>query len=511
MQNRLKSVSCGLVMGLLNMLISIVLPFVSRTITIYTLGTEYVGLGGLFTSILSVLSLSELGVGFAITSALYKPIAENNTDKVNAILKLYRDVYRIVGGIIIVISLCLLPFLKYLVASDVPQGIHLQSLFLIHVINTVISYWFYGYKKVLLTANQRYDIEVNIASISLLLQYILQIIVLISTKNYYAYVIVFPVATLFNNVLTNYVINRKYPQYKCVGNIGKEEMVSLYKNVSGAFCSKLGSTIYLSVDNIVISAFLGLTLLGQYSNYYYIITSLTAIFAVVHNSLRPAIGNCIATESVQKNWEYYKLIDFVYMSAVTVCCSCCLVLFQDFERLWVGETNLLSDKIVVLLVIYFYAGRLSAFLSLYQETAGIWWYGKFIPLISAIVNLGLNIVGVQIMGLPAILLSSIIASALVTLPGIVWIVFKYYFSEKQYLKEYIANLIGTVIKSTIVIIVLGFVFQYIEVDNWIRLFIKAGLCGILSLFMMLVLNLRNTSFKQVYHMFIIKLRKGKLG
>lgn len=478
MDNRAKNVSRGIVMGVLNMVISIILPFISRTIIIYTLGMEYVGLGGLFTSLLNVLSLSELGIGAAITYALYKPIAEKDDKKVNAILNLYRNVYRVIGVVILILSFIMLLFLDYLVEGDLPSDVNLQALFIIYVANTVVSYFLFAYKKVLLTANQQYDVEVNISTITLLLQNVLQVIALLVTSNYYIYVIVFPVATILNNLISNVVIKKKYPQYKCEGKVEKNELISLFKNVSGAFLSKIGSTVYLSVDNIVISAYLGLTILGLYSNYYYIISSLIGLFAVIHNSLRPTLGNYIATESAAKNWGLFKEINYLYMGFVTICSSCCLILFQDFERIWAGKDALLSFDIVVLLVIYFFTGRLSAVLGVYQEAAGIWWHGKWIPLIAAIVNLIFNIVGVQIVGLPAVLLSSIIASVCVNLPGYTKIMFKHYFKEKEYLKEYLKSIVGFVVRGIIVIIVSYIVVNNWAVNTWIGLILK-GICSVL--------------------------------
>ena len=225
MNDRVKNVTNGIVMGMVNMAINIILPFVTRTIIIYTLGTNYVGLGGLFMSILSVLSLSELGVGAAVTYSLYKPIAENDVDKVNSILNLYRTVYRIIGLVIIGISICLLPFLDVLVAGELPEGMSLQILFVIYVANTAVSYLLFGYKKVLFTANQRYDLEVNIVSVSWLIQYVAQVVVLLVSRNYYLYVLVFPMATILNDLISNYIIKKKYPQYRCAGKVDKEELV----------------------------------------------------------------------------------------------------------------------------------------------------------------------------------------------------------------------------------------------------------------------------------------------
>lgn len=497
MSRKIKNVTNGIIMGLINMLISLVLPFVSRTIVIYTLGTEYAGLGGLFTSILSVLSLSELGVGAAITYALYKPIAEGDTGKVNAILKLFRSIYQVIGLIIVVISLGLLPFIDVLVAGEAPNGVSLKVLFMIYVANTAISYFLFAYKKVLLTANQRYDIEVNIASIALMVQYILQIIVLLLTKDYYLYVIVFPFATIVNNIISNIVIKKRYPQYHCEGRISKEEVIGLTKNVSGAFLSKLGTTVYLSVDNIIVSAFLGLAILGKYGNYYFVISSLIAVFAVVHNSLRPTLGNNVATEGVEANWKYFKTIDFLYMAVVSVCCCCCVALFQDFERIWAGEENLLSFSIVVLLTTYFFIGRIYAVLGVYQEAAGIWWHGKFIPLIAAVVNLVLNIIGVQIIGLPAIVLSSIVASLCINLPGIIWIMFKYYFKDKVYLKYYLKSVIIRCIQTPIAVIVTYLFMNEIKVNSWIGLILKAFVCAGFAVVLVLISNFKNPIIKAI--------------
>lgn len=511
MNERVKNVTNGIVMGMINMVINIILPFVSRTIIIYTLGTEYVGLGGLFTSILSVLSLTELGVGAAITFSLYKPVAENDVPKVNSILKLYRTVYRIIGLVIVCISICLLPFLNILVAGELPNGMNLQILFVIYVANTAISYFLFGYKKVLLTANQRYDIEVNIYSATLLIQYILQIVVLLISKNYYVYVLVFPVATIIGDLIANGIIKKKYPQYKCDGTVEKSELISLGKNVSGAFLAKLGSTVYLAVDNIVISAFLGLTILGIYGNYYYIISSLIAIFAIVHNSLRPTLGNCIATENMKTNWEYFKRIDFVYMAVTIVCCSCCMLLFQDFERIWAGEENMLPFSIAVLLVIFFYTGRMSSVLTVYQEAAGIWWHGKFIPLIAAVTNLTLNIIGVQWIGLPAILLSSIITSLVITLPGVMWVMFNHYFKEKTFLKEYIKTLFVTTIQAIVVLVVTYAILNHIVVNSWMTLILKGILGAVISVILLLIVNMFNPILREVFGIVISKYIKKDKG
>ena len=185
--NNIKYATKGIINGLLNTIINIILPFISRTIIIYKLGTEYVGLGSLFTSILQVLSLTELGMGAAISYSLYQPLVEGDKDKTTAVLKFYKNIYLIIGIIIFVISVLLFPFLGYLISGDIPNDININILYLIYVLNSVESYFVLGYKKILLSANKRYDIEVKINSITTVSQYALQIILLLMFNNYYIY------------------------------------------------------------------------------------------------------------------------------------------------------------------------------------------------------------------------------------------------------------------------------------------------------------------------------------
>lgn len=507
--DRVKNARNGIIFGILNNIINIILPFTTRTVIIYKLGTDYLGLSGLFTSILSVLSLTELGVGAAITCVLYKPIAENDIDYVDAILNLYRKIYRIIGISILALSLILVPLLPKLIEGDYPDNINIYVLFGIYVLNTVCSYFLFGYKRVILTANQRYDIEVNITSISLIAQYVTQIIVLLMFDNYYIYISVMPVMTIMNNLLCDFMVRKKFPQYKCKGNVSKKDKVHILKNVSGAFLSKVGSTVYLSADNIVISAFLGLAILGVYGNYYYIISALIAVYAVIHNTLRPILGNYIVTENLEKNWRCFRAINMVYMLTVIFCCSCCMTLFQDFEYIWAGKDNLLTNNIVIYLVIYFYVVRLSSTLSLYQEAAGILWEGKFIPLIAAGINLTLNIAGVKYFGLTAIIMSSIISSMLVTIPGTIYIMFKNYFTNKRYLKIYLIDNIKLAIEALLIIVLVYLMCLPIKNTKYVVTFfiIKTIVCVIGTILLLGIFNIKNGLLKD----FKALIKKEQLG
>lgn len=495
--SRIKNVSNGITKGLINNALTIILPFISRTIIIQQLGTEYVGLGGLFTSILQVLSLSELGFGTAIGYMLYKPIAEKDTDSINAILNFYKKVYRVIGIVILAVSVVLIPFLDNLIAGDIPNGINIYVLYFIYVFNTVISYFLFAYKKILLSAHQRYDTEVSIASFCILMQYTFQIILLVLFKNYYVYVLVIPVMTLINNIVSVIIVNKNYPEYYCKGELDSRDIKGILKNTGGAFFAKIGSTVFLSVDDIVISAVLGLTILGIYKNYYYVISCMIAIFAVVHNSIRPVIGNILVTETKELIWNTFRKINYIYMIFVIICASCCFSLLQDFEFVWCGSENMLKFDIVFLLVVCFFAGRLSSILNVYQEAAGILWQGKFIPLISAIVNLTINIILVNIIGLSGVVISSIVSALFVNFPGYTYIIFKHLFNEKKQKNFFLRDTAVLIIQQIIILSICTFTINRYCCNSWLELFVKAIITLCIVLVSIFLLNIKNPLFMEI--------------
>ena len=144
---RSKNAKRNIIYGTINRLTSLIFPFIIRTVMIYYMGVEYVGLGGLFSSILSFLSLAELGIGTALVYSMYKPIATDDVDSICALLKLYRKLYFIIGCIIFSVGLALAPFLRFIISQDVPDDVNIYILYLIYLLNTVISYWFFGYKQ----------------------------------------------------------------------------------------------------------------------------------------------------------------------------------------------------------------------------------------------------------------------------------------------------------------------------------------------------------------------------
>lgn len=476
--SRSKNVRKGLLAGVINNLLALALPFVTRTIIIYTFSSAYLGLGGLFTSLISVLSISELGFGSALSYILYKPIAENDTQKVCEILSFAKKVFKIIGSVILTAGLILLPFINSLVSEGCPEEINIYILYVLYLANSVVSYFMFSYKRLLFSASQRYDIETTIASVTLIGQYVLQIIVLLVTKNYYLFVLMMIFASVANNIICEIVTKKYYPQYVCQGKLGGDDIKQVKKHVKGVFASKIGSTVYLSVDNIVISSLFGVVLLGKYSNYHYMVTTLVAFFAIIHNTLRPSLGNYIICENKDNNFETFQKITSVYLWLSTFCACLLICLFQDFIKIWAGESYLFPTLYVFLFTSMFFIDRLNCMPSLYAEAAGLWNESKWVYLLAAFTNLTLNILLAHLIGLPGIPIATMITSIAVCAVGYLYVLFKYYFEKKNQLGLYMKGVLYNVIVQLLIISLVYYISIQITVDSIVMLFVKGALVSL---------------------------------
>ena len=234
--NVIRNISSGLVYKL----ISIFLPFILRTVMIHYMGIQYAGINTLFSSILQVLSMAELGFGSALTFSLYKPIVDNDEEKICKLLNLYKIIYRRLGCIILGIGIILIPFLQYLIKGSYPNDVNIYVLYIIYLFNTSISYFLFAYKQSLLNANQRNDIVNTVGMITYAISYTVQILAILITKNYYVYIIFTPICTVVNNILVAFCAKRAYPNLSCKGDISKEEKKEIYSKVKALAGHKIG-------------------------------------------------------------------------------------------------------------------------------------------------------------------------------------------------------------------------------------------------------------------------------
>lgn len=495
----------NIVFGFFFKIVAMLGPFAVRTVMIYVMGNDYVGLNSLFTSILSFLSLAELGVGSALVYSMYKPIAEDDSATICALLNLYRRLYRYIGLVILAVGLLLLPFLKYLVKDGVPEDVNLYVLYLIYLGNTVISYFMFAYKQSLLTAFQRADIISKRSMILQLMMYVVQIVILFVSRNYYMYIIWLPIFTVATNIVNAVIVDKMFPQYKCEGEISKEQRKSITKKIAALFGTKANSIVMHAADNIVISAFLGLVIVGQYGNYYYIMNSVVGVMTIIYDSITAGIGNSLETDSKKKVYQDFSTISFLNTWVVVFCSASMLSLYQTFMKLWVKEDNMLGLNIVLLLVIYFYIYQIRRIILTYKDAGGIWWEDRFRPYLMMIVNVVSNLILVNFIGLSGVILSTIL-SMLVSVPWENYTVFKYVFNISS--KKYYLKLLANTVSCAAICLITWSICNLIS-DSLVGLLLKCVVCLIVPNLTFVLIYLKTEDFHNAMGFIKGKLQKFK--
>lgn len=488
---RTKNTVRSIVFGFGYRLLNIILPFISRTAILYILGEQYLGLSSLFTSILSFLSLADLGIGGAMVYSMYKPIAENNTKIIQALLNLYLKFYRIIGTVILALGLCLIPFLKVLVHEELPGDVNIYALYVLYLINTCLSYWLFAYKSALLQAYQRNDVESKISMVITPLSYIFMLGALFFTHNYYAYVIWLPIFTILTNVVRMLYVNKHFPELKPQGHISQELRASIAKKVTALLGTKLNTVVLNAADNIVMAAYFGLTTIGIYGNYYYIMSSIIGFLGICYSAMTAGLGNSIALESVEKNYNDFMKFSFINSWLVGWCTICLVCLYQPFMYLWAGKDLMFPFYIVLEFGLYFYVYQIRKIPVTYKDAAGIWWEDRFRPYVSMIVNLVLNIVLAQIIGVSGIILSTVI-SLLISIPWENYTVFKYIFhrSSREYYRK-MAYYALTILLAGIV----TFVLCRLLGNGFPALLIRACICLIIPNLLIILGNFKGKEFQ----------------
>lgn len=462
---RTKNTVRGTAFGILNRMISLLIPFLVRTILIKVLGIEYLGLGSLFSSILGVLSLAELGIGSAIVFALYRAIADEDGKTICALMAFYKKAYHTVGWIVLALGLLLIPLLPILCPQVLPDGMNIYLLYFIYLANTVLSYFMFAYKNCLLTAFQRIDISSNVGSCTNLVLYLFQILGLLLTQNYYYFVIFIPIFSIIQNIVTAYYVTKVYPQYLPHGKLEPALHDIIFRKIKALFLYRIGSVVLTSVDSIVISVFLGLSVLGQYNSYYYVVYTLFGFLQVYYNAITPGIGNSMSTETIEKNYLDFNRLNFLQSWVIGWCSICLVCLFQPFIGLWIGSEYLFSERVIFCWGVYFYLWKMMDVVNIYKEASGMWDYDKYRQIFASGVNLFLNITLVQKIGIYGVLLSTVISIAFITFPWSTAVLFKYYFKMGmgEYFKKYFIRAGVTIIVCLLTYCVCELFFSYISV------------------------------------------------
>lgn len=418
--------------GFIYQILTLLLPFIIRTIILHILGEEYLGLNSLFASILSVLNMAELGFSSAIVFSMYEPIAKDDKDTICALMAYYRRVYAVVGFVVLALGLSIMPFLDKLIKGSHPADINLYILYGIYLFNAVISYFLFAYKSALLAAFHRNDISSKISIAVTIIQHGIQILVLCLWKNYYVYIALLPVATITTNILNNHLSIKYYPGYDPKGTLSLDVREKIKKQVKGLMVSKICGTLRNSLDSIILSAFIGLSVVAMYGNYYYILNAVHGLLTIIGVSMKAGVGNSIIKETKEKNYQDFEKFTFIYawLTGWFACCMLCL--YQPFMLVWTGkETMVFSEPIMIMFCIYFFALCMTDMRNVYMDAIGLWWEARYRSIAESIGNLLLNIGLGYYFGVVGIILATLITLITINLGYGTKILFDNFFRDKK--------------------------------------------------------------------------------
>ncbi|MDD4808764.1 MAG: oligosaccharide flippase family protein [Bacilli bacterium] len=502
---RIEKTMKNIVYNIANTFMVTILKFISRTIFIKTLGITYLGINGLLLNVLSLLSIAELGIGAAISFSLYKPLAEKNKKLIDALMSFYRKAYMYIGYIILIVGLILMFFLEYII-KDSGNISNLKLIYFIYLMATVIPYYF-SYKETLIIADQNGYKLVPINFIFTIATTTFQIIVLLLYKNYILYLLVQLIITFIQRIFINYYINKKYDaiNFKSKEKIPTDELKTIKKNIKALIIHKIADYSIYSTDNIIISSFISVTVVGMYSNYGMIIGMVNMFVILIFNGATSSFGNLIVEGNKTKQTDIFKKFDFLGFWIYGFTSICLLLLLNDFITLWIGKEYLLGSSIVIVLCLNNYLVGMRTTFNVVKSAAGLYDKDKHITIIHSIANLIISIILVQYIGLLGVFLGTIL-SGLISQIFKPFIIYRELFNEKitSYFKrqfKYIISLITTLYITYIAT-------ENIVLENiYFNFLLKTLICIILPNIILYIMHHKTDEFKY-YKELIKSIMKG---
>ncbi len=415
-------------------IIGLIISFISRSVFICVLGTEYLGVNGLFTNILTVISFAELGVGAAITFCLYEPLAKGDEEKIKSLMHLYKTAYKWIGIVVLLVGLALTPFIHVLVKSD-SYIANLKIIFFLFVLNSAMSY-FYSYKRSLIIANQNKYITTVYRYVFYFILNITQMFFLVLTHNYILFLILQVIFTLAENICVSKRADKLYPFLKetDIQPLDKKTKIVIVRNVKAMLFHKTGSIFVGASDNIIISKILGVANVGLYSNYSLITQALHMVFSAFFQSATAGVGNLGATEERQHQLTVFYRLFFMNFIIYGFSSIAFINMINPFISLWLGNEFVLGKSIVIVLGINFYITGMRKSVLTFREALGLYWYDRYKPLAESLINLVISIVLAYKFGLVGVFAGTIVSSVTVCCWIEPLVLYKYGFktSSRQY-------------------------------------------------------------------------------
>ena len=493
--NRVKNTSRNIVWGLLGGFVSVFLPFITRAIILYLLGSHYLGVDTLFTSVLQFLNLTELGLSSAVIYTLYKPIVKNDIEYICKILNYLRWMYRIIGIVMLSVGTILIPAVPLLTHGEAPTEINIYILYYLYLINAVISFFYAGYRESLLTAYQRKDITAKLTIASGVLVQFLQILVLLLTHNFYIYAIVPIGGTFLINILNVVITEQMYPEIKAHGMISGADKAEIRKKLSGLIGTKLSFVIHHSSDAIVASIFLGLTITAQYGIYYLFMNSVCGFITTIFSAMTASIGDKLVRDSLDDNYKLFQRISFANNWIVGWCAITFFCLIEPVISHIYGKDMCLGIGFSALMGVYLYIYQIQKTILTFKDASGIWHADRYRPYVFMIINLVSNIILVNFIGIYGIVISTILAF-IISLPWINWTLFSQLFHKSS-----LSNLV-LIMKNgflTVLLSLVTYVFCSICGESVMGLVGRSIVCLFIPNIILIVIYNKTLDFRYWYN------------
>ncbi|MEC2056051.1 hypothetical protein I6J18_02120 [Peribacillus psychrosaccharolyticus] len=502
---RVKNSIINILFGLGNQIAITSLSFFSRTVFINTLGIEYLGVNGLLTNILAMLSLAEAGIGASIVYSLYKPVAENDHRKINILMKFYRNCYFVIAIIILLLGLLIMPFLSFFIKDSNVNNIHL--IYIIFLLNTVLPY-LYVHKNQFLYVCQKAYIVTGIYTLSSIITLCLKISILHFTHNYILYLVIDSITILLTSIILVKIVNIMYPylKNKVIGTLDKDMKQSITKNVKAIILQNLGNYLVVGTDNIIISSFISVAAVGLYSNYNMLIEICRNFTNQISNNIYHSVGNLVAEENIEKIFsifKIYRLLTFWLYSQFSIILY---IVISPFISLWIGKAFLMNDNVLLVLLLIFYERGMRNAISTVKTTAGIFHEDRYVPIFQAAINLIFSIVLVHYIGIMGVFMGTLVS----TIAGPFWAT--PYLVYKKVFRKPIFNYYLTYFYFAIIGIATYFLVNLacssIIIDSWLNLIISSIVCIIVPNIIYILIFRNTDEFKYLLNIiksFILKI------
>jgi O-antigen/teichoic acid export membrane protein len=479
--------------GISTQILIVAFSFITRTVFIKYLSVEYLGINGLFTNILTVLSLAELGFGGAMVYSMYEPLASRDYNKLSGLMNFYSEIYKLIGFAVCFLGLILVPFLMIIIKDSTIIN-DLTLIYLLFLMNSVASY-FFAYKRSILQANQmQYIISRNYIFFNTL-KSVIQIITLILFKNYLLFLVIQLSTTILENIYISKKVSLIFPYLRENINVelDYEEKKIIWSNVKALMIYKIGSTVLDGTDNIIISSFVGIVSVGYLSNYILIVGSITMILQQISNSIIGSIGNYVATENNENQESLLHKLVFIYFIIFGFSFVALFMLLNPFITLWLGKEFTLPVFTVFVITFNWYITGIMNPVWTFRATKGLFIYGRFRPAISAVMNIIVSILLAMRWGLIGVLLGTTITRLSTNSWYDPYVIFKYGFNKspsKYYKKQVIY--FGSLLFP---IITLSFIFRYFANESLLGFLTQIILLTAITLLFFVMFFKRTDEFK----------------